>query len=183
MSTKKEALNKRVRETISSLSDEALNNLIQNSPLQYTPYALRVAREEMKKRKKLKSLHADDQSLRQMNGEKPQSDCFVEIWGDKNFQGDHMRIEGPAEFETLSSSEKSWGDDICSLRVGPNAFVIAYERDGFTGEMICFGPCQEVSDLSEFEFDDEIESLKLINSVKIFEYVRHVNGREVLKSE
>ncbi|HEX5732979.1 MAG TPA: hypothetical protein VF131_09110 [Blastocatellia bacterium] len=183
MSSKKEALNKRVRETISRLSDEALDNLIRNSSLEYTPYALRVAREEQKKRKKMKSLNADDRALRQINEEKSQTGCYVEVWGEKNFEGDHLLIDGPAEFETLSSGDKDWGDDICSLRVGPNAFVIAFENSSFAGEMICFGPCQEIADLSEFAFDDEIESLKLINSVKIFEYVRNVSRQESSKSE
>jgi hypothetical protein len=183
MSSKKEALNKRIRETISSLSDEALNSLVQNSSLEYTPFALRAAREEQKKRKKLKSLSEDDRALRQVKDEKSQTGCYVEVWREKNFEGEHMLIEGPAEYETLSSGNKDWGDDICSLRVGPNAFVIAFESASFTGEMICFGPCQEVADLTEFAFDDEIESLKLINSVKIFEYTRHLSRQETPKGE
>ncbi len=81
------------------------------------------------------------------------------------------------------TSDKDWGDDICSLRVGPNAFVIAFESSSFSGEMICFGPCQEIADLSEFAFDDEIESLKLINSVKIFESIRQASRQEAPKSE
>ncbi len=170
MGSKKEALNKRVRETISGLPDEALIKLIRHSPLDYTPFALQAAREELSKRKKLKSLCKD------ASGESnPQADsggCYVEIWRDKNFEGDYLLIEGPAEYETISSLAQNWADDICSLRVGPNAFVIAYENDSFTGEMICFGPCQEVSDLSEFKFDDEIDSIKLINSVRIFEQLR-----------
>lgn len=183
MNSKKEALNKRVRETISGLSDEALTALVQNSPLDYTPYALRIAREELKKRKNLKSLNADDRALRQVDDEKSQTGCYVEVWGEKNFEGDHLLIEGPAEYETLSSGDKEWADDICSLRVGPNAFVIAFESASFTGEMICFGPCQEIADLTAFAFDDEIESLKLINSVKIFEYTRHASRQEASKSE
>ena len=183
MSSKKEALNKRVRETISGLSDEALNNIVRTTSLEYTPYALRVAREELKKREKLRSLNADDRALRQMNDEKSHAGCYVEVWREKNFEGEHLLIEGPAEFETLSAGEKDWGDDVCSLRVGPNAFVIAFERSSFGGEMICFGPCQEIADLGEFAFDDEMESLRLINSVKIFENVRHVTMKESSKSE
>ncbi|HJQ67799.1 MAG TPA: hypothetical protein VKA70_02435 [Blastocatellia bacterium] len=183
MSSKKEALNKRVRETISALPDEALQNLVQNSPLQYTPYALQVAREELKKRKKLKSLRADDQALRQAGDEILQAGCFIEVWREKNFEGERLIIEGPSEYETLGSGENDWGDAICSLRVGPNAFVIAFESASFTGEMICFGPCQEIADLSEFAFDDEIESLKLINSVKIFEYTRQASKQESPKGE
>ncbi len=103
MSSKKEALNKRVRETISSLSDEALQNLVEHSPIDYTPYALQIAREELKKRKKLKSLRADDRALQQTSDEKLRTGCYVEVWGEKNFEGDHLLIEGPAEYEALSS--------------------------------------------------------------------------------
>ena len=175
MGSKKEALNKQVRETISSLPDEALIKLVRHSPLDYTPFALQAAREELAKRKKLKSLRKAVSKEDKSQAECSSSDysgCYIEIWRDKNFEGDYLLIEGPAEYETLSSLASSWADDICSLRVGPNAFVIAYENDGFTGEMICFGPCQEVADLSEFDFDDEIDSIKLINSVRIFEQIR-----------
>ena len=176
MGSKKEALDKRVRETISGLSDEALVKLIRHAPLDYTPFALQAAREELSNRKKLKSLRkepARGDKSQAAEGGSDSTGCFVEIWRDKNFEGEYLLIEGPAEYETLNSLASDWTGDICSLRVGPNAFVIAYETDGFGGEMICFGPCQEVADLSEFDFDDEIDSMKLINSVKIFEQIRY----------
>lgn len=177
MGSKRQAFNKRVRETISSLPFDALVNIVQNSSPSYTPFALRVAREELAKRKQGKSLHQDIAALRKANNDPVQaserhgdsSGCYIELWRDKNFEGDYLLIKGPVEHMTLDSVEK-WGDDISSLRVGPNAFVITYEKDGFAGEMICFGPCQEVADLSEYDFDDEIESMKLINSLKVFEY-------------
>ena len=175
MGSKTKALHKRVRETISGLPDEALANIVQHSPRDYTPFALQVAREESAKRKKLKSRRKaavkDDKSQADQSGS-DSTGCYVEIWREKNFEGEYLLIEGPAEYETLSSLAKGWGGDICSLRVGPNAFVIAYETDSFRGEMICFGPCQEVADLSELNFDDEIDSIKLISSVKIFEQIR-----------
>jgi hypothetical protein len=181
MSSKKRAFNKRIRETITRLPDDALVDIVKNSPRDYTPYALQVARGELSKRKQMEVLHKEIGALRKTNEDKSEaaqpypdsSDCFIELWRDKNFAGDHLLIEGPVECETLNSATEKWGDDISSLRVGPNAFVIAYERDSFRGEMICFGPCQEVADLSVYEFNDEIDSMKLINSVKVFEYVRH----------
>lgn len=175
MGSKKEALNKQVRETISGLTDEALVNLIRHSPLDYTPFALQAAREELSNRKRLKSLRKDAAGVdksRAGDGGSDSTGCFIEIWREKNFEGEHLLIEGPAEYETLKFLAGGWADEICSLRVGPNAFVIAYENDDFGGEMICFGPCQEVADLGELNFDDEIDSIKLINSVKIFEQFR-----------
>jgi hypothetical protein len=183
-SSKREALHRRVRETISSLPDDALMNVVQNSPRNYTPFALRVARDELKKRRQGKSLHKDRAAVSKSKDDDSQrverhtdpAGCYVELWRDRNFEGDYLLIEGPVEHETLNCIEK-WGDDISSLRVGPNAFVITYQKDSFKGEMICFGPCQEVADMSQYEFDNEIESMKLINSVKIFECARHVGEK------
>src|SRR5688572_29897826 len=82
-----------------------------------------------------------------------------------------MRIRGPAEYPTLALAQGDWGDDIGSLRVGPNAFVMAYHRRDFQDRLVTFGPNDEVADLSVYKSDDEIESLKVIDSLKIFDRV------------
>lgn len=96
-------------------------------------------------------------------------DCYIDVWRDADFRGETRRISGPAEYATLDLPWGNWNDDIGSLRVGPNAFVMAYHRRDFQDELITFGPNDEVSDLSQFKFDDEIESLKVIDSLKIFD--------------
>ena len=95
-------------------------------------------------------------------------DCYIDVWRDADFGGETMRIYGPAEYPMLSFEQGNWGDDIGSLRVGPNAFVMAFRHREFRDKLITFGPNDEVADLSQFKFDDDIESMKVIDSLKIF---------------
>ena len=103
-------------------------------------------------------------------------DCYVDVWRDADFRGEMIRILGPAEYPTLDFAQGDWGDDIGSLRVGPNAFVIAYRRRDFQDEPVTFGPNDEVADLRQFKFDDEMESVKVIDSLKIFARVGYNAG-------
>ncbi|HEX8500154.1 MAG TPA: hypothetical protein VF659_06135 [Pyrinomonadaceae bacterium] len=96
-------------------------------------------------------------------------DCYIDVWRDADFRGETLRLRGPAEYPELGIAGGYWGGDIGSLRVGPNAFVMAYRRRGFQDQVVTFGPNDEVADLSQFKFDDEIESLKVIDSLKIFD--------------
>jgi len=96
-------------------------------------------------------------------------DCYIDVWRDADFGGETMRIYGPAEYPMLGFAEGNWGDDIGSLRVGPNAFVMAFRHREFRDKLITFGPNDEVADLSQFKFDDDIESMKVIDSLKIFD--------------
>lgn len=96
-------------------------------------------------------------------------DCYIDVWRDADFRGETIRLHGPAEYASLDLAQENWGDDIGSLRVGPNAFVLAYHRRHFQDEPVTFGPNDEVADLSQFKFDDDIESLKVIDSLKIFD--------------
>jgi len=98
-------------------------------------------------------------------------DCYIDVWRDADFRGETMRLHGPAEYISLDFARGSWCDDIGSLRVGPNAFVLAYRRRDFQDEPVSFGPNDEVADLSQFKFDDEIESMKVIDSLKIFNHL------------
>ncbi|HEX8560438.1 MAG TPA: hypothetical protein VF668_20250 [Pyrinomonadaceae bacterium] len=98
-------------------------------------------------------------------------DCYIDVWRDADFRGETLRIYGPAEHPTLGFVRGDWGDDIGSLRVGPNAFVMAYHRRDFRDRLVTFGPNEEVADLGAFKSDDEIESLKVIDSLRIFDRV------------
>lgn len=96
-------------------------------------------------------------------------DCYIDVWRDADFRGETLRIYGPAQYASLDLAEGRWGDDIGSLRVGPNAFVLAYHRRDFQDEPVTFGPNDEVADLGHFKLDDDIESFKVIDSLKIFD--------------
>ena len=105
-------------------------------------------------------------------------DCYIDVWRDADFGGERIRIQGPAEYPMLSFAAGNWGDDIGSLRVGPNAFVMAFRRREFRDKLITFGPNDEVADLSQFKFDDHIESMKVIDSLKIFDRVGYNSAPE-----
>jgi hypothetical protein len=100
-------------------------------------------------------------------------DCYIDVWRDADFRGESIRIYGPAEYASLELAQGNWGDDIGSLRVGPNAFVMAYHLRNFQDELITFGPNDEIADLSQFKFDDDIESMKIIDSLKIFNHLAY----------
>jgi hypothetical protein len=100
-------------------------------------------------------------------------DCYIDVWRDADFRGEKIRIEGPAEYASLEFARGNWCDDIGSLRVGPNAFVVAYRRRDFHDEPVTFGPNDEVADLSQFKFDDEMESMQVIDSLKIFNHLEY----------
>src|SRR5215208_3023173 len=96
-------------------------------------------------------------------------DCYIDVWREADFRGETLRLYGPAQYPSLDLTEGRWDDDIGSLRVGPNAFILAYHRRDYQDDPVTFGPNDEVADLSQFKFDDEMESLKVIDSLKIFD--------------
>ena len=53
MGSKQESLNKRIRETITSLSDEQLSDMRRASDKNYTPFARKVVEEELTRRRKI----------------------------------------------------------------------------------------------------------------------------------
>src|SRR5918912_553873 len=95
-------------------------------------------------------------------------DCYVDVWREADFRGEKVRIYGPGAYASLEFDQGNWGNDIGSLRVGPNAFVLPSHRRDFQDEPVAFGPDEEVPDLGQFRIDDDIESLKVIDSLKIF---------------
>jgi len=107
----------------------------------------------------------------------PEKGCYIDVWMKANFEGESVRIQGPAEYPTLAFSQGDWGDRVSSLRVGPNAFVIAYQDPNFGERQVTFGPCDEVADLGELKFDDDIDSMRVIDSLRIFDRVEYNEGR------
>lgn len=147
----------------------------------YTPFARQVADEEISRRRRMKAACTEDASgthdadpatLRTQAAGDNRADCYIEVWTEKNFEGEHLRIEGPVECQTLEVASLEWGDAISSLRVGPTAFVLVYAEKGFKGAMMSFGPRQEAPNLEELNFNDAIDSIKLVNSIKVFDGLR-----------
>jgi hypothetical protein len=100
-----------------------------------------------------------------------ETDCYIDVWKEADFGGERRRIYGPAEYPTLKFEAEDWGDRVGSLRVGPHAFVMAFSERDFKDRMVTFGPNDEVPDLCHLKFDDEIDSFKVVDSLKIFDEV------------
>ena len=103
--------------------------------------------------------------------------CYIDVWMKTNFEGTSVRIQGPAEYPSLHFAQVDWGDRISSLRVGPNAFVIAYRDPDFGDREVTFGPDDEVADLGDLKLDDDIDSMRVIDSLKIFDRVEYNEDR------
>lgn len=97
-----------------------------------------------------------------------QNECYVDVWREADFKGETLRLHGPVSHPSLRL-EGDWGDDIGSLRVGPQAFLMAFRGENYADEMLALGPNDQVADLRALRFENEIDSLRLINSLKIFE--------------
>lgn len=174
MGSNQEAVNRRIRETISVLSGEDLREMLNASARNYTPFARQVAEEELSRRRR------SDESQKNISSV-PDADkraaCCVEIWSDKNFDGEYLRVEGPVEYPALHFTALDWGNSVSSLRVGPSAFLLVYADEDFKGAMMSFGPGQEVADLEEMRFNDEIDSIRLVNSLKVFDELRRDDSK------
>jgi hypothetical protein len=115
---------------------------------------------------------ADPGAYREDSRADKQSGCYIELWSEKKFEGECLRIEGPVQCRSLDSISPQWGDCAGSLRVGPSAFALVYADNDFKGAMLSVGPGQDVADLEALSFDDEIASIDLVNSVKVFDELR-----------
>jgi hypothetical protein len=161
-------LNERVQETVKNLSDEELA-LMLDQPRHHTRFALGLARKEMARRRRNKRNQKTVPPAGVPVALAKSGDCWIDVWRETSFKGESIRIHGPAAYPTLKIGDEDWADRIRSLRVGPHAFVLAYRDKDFKASMVAFGPNQEVPNLSEFKFKDEIDSIRIIDSMKIFD--------------
>ena len=96
------------------------------------------------------------------------SGCYIEGWQRPNFEGESLRIDGPGAIADLCGDGLSWCGKIRSLRVGPEAFVLAYGDKQFEGDIMRVGPGEEIPDLGNVKFN-EIDSVRIIDSIKVFD--------------
>lgn len=180
MSSDRDRLNERIRQTIRNLRDEDLIHVAQSKSGEYTQFAIKFAKSEVQRRggedalwERLKEKPHQDEfinaALLRPPSAQPSTGCYIEVWRFKNFEGECLTIEGPGEIGDLCSNHMSWCGTIKSLRVGPHAFVLAYGDKAFKGKMISLGPGEELADLGNLKFDDEIDSIRIIDSIKVFD--------------
>jgi len=162
-----------VRETLAGLSDRDL--ILRTQSREYTEFAREAAREELARRTRVQPsqpVQVPDSSVEESLRPASQAEgagCYIDLWKDKDYEGKHVHITGPRQYSDLQSFPSEWGNNVSSLRVGPCAFVEAYDQKGLTGKMVCFGPNQDVPDLAEIEFENKIGSMKIISVIKIFD--------------
>jgi hypothetical protein len=90
--------------------------------------------------------------------------CWIDVFEDTKFDVDdpHVRVQGPMELSSLKDLQgRNWNNEIQSVIVGPDAIVRAYEDKDFKGTEIAFAPGQRVTDLSNLDMSDDIESMKI----------------------
>jgi hypothetical protein len=90
--------------------------------------------------------------------------CWVDVFEDTKFDADdpHVRVQGPMELTSLKNLQgRNWNNEIQSVIVGPDATVRAYKDKDFKGTEIAFAPGQRVTDLSNLDMSDDIESMKI----------------------
>jgi len=121
------------------------------------------------------------------NGSAFAGDCWVDIYDKPDFQGSHVRIEGPKDLPSLKNlNGDDWHNRIESLTVGSKAEVVAFKREKFNEEHegpvyhqdaiqawgkkempayheleITFGPDTKKHHLGELNFHQNINSLKI----------------------
>ena len=113
-------------------------------------------------------------------------ECWLEIYDQNGFQGNKVRIEGPAELPSLAKlNGQNWGNRIDSLAVGPKARVWAFRQENFQDDYsglayhgdairnwsedarnfsdreISFGAGHREHHLGELNFHRNINSLKI----------------------
>lgn len=113
-------------------------------------------------------------------------DCWLEIYDKSEFQGKHVRIQGPAQLPNLRQVDgEDWGSRIDSLIVGPKAQVLAFvledfkddapaqayhgdalrnwkeEASSYSDKEITFGPGHKEHHMGELSFHRDINSLKI----------------------
>ena len=91
------------------------------------------------------------------------SNCYVIIYEDTGLKGKTLRLEGPAEYKNLKNlpgSDQDWGDKIGSVETGPNARLVVYDDEDFSGDhRDTYGPNTR-TDVSG-DLDDNIDSLQI----------------------
>ena len=114
-------------------------------------------------------------------------DCWADFFEESQYSGKHLRLNGPAQLETLSKvNGENWEKRIHSIKVGPKAKVTVFQNPRFEltltemakkpdflsawgiteqdikedSELI-FPPNENIHDLGDFNFHKKVRSLKV----------------------
>ncbi len=57
------------------------------------------------------------------------NDCWVDLYDDTQFAGDHIRLKGPIQLASLQKVQwTNWDKKIESIKVGPKATLTVFEK-------------------------------------------------------
>lgn len=90
--------------------------------------------------------------------------CWVTFYQDAHFQGHSLPYTQKTEVPHLDAvpmGNKSWQDEMSSLKLGPESWLVMYKDGGYKGSARCFGPNTIVRHLSAYDFNDSASSFKL----------------------
>ena len=91
----------------------------------------------------------------------PSNGCWVDVWDQPRCKGRHHRLIGPVDLPYLRVADPGGDPTVCSLVVGPNAYVQCYEDLNFHDSVFWLLPNQRVDDVADLQCNDEIDSLRL----------------------
>jgi hypothetical protein len=91
------------------------------------------------------------------------SGCWVQLYSQRNFQGDMATVVGPAEIQSMDKgTARELKREIDSLSVGPKAMLEVYEHAMFKDRVVTFPANSRVPGLiTRLGFGGRIEALRL----------------------
>jgi len=98
----------------------------------------------------------------------------VIVYKDSEYSGYNQTYQGPNVVSSLhsinwSGTSNNQSTDISSLAIGPNAWFLAFDGSGCSGDAILFSPNQQIPDLKQVargskDWDNEIKSFVIFGS-------------------
>ncbi|HKE00786.1 MAG TPA: hypothetical protein VKE69_07250, partial [Planctomycetota bacterium] len=92
---------------------------------------------------------------------------WVELFASPSYaeSGSKVTLKGPAEFPDLRNVfGASWRDKASSIVAGPDATVVLFSGENFTGKRIALSPGQRVPDLTSFDLGNDVESIQVMKA-------------------
>ena len=110
------------------------------------------------------SLAAGVSQQQDNNPLKHDNKCWAEIYMHAEFDknGSRLLLVGPHELTTLKGlNDQNWDNDIESIIVGPEAYMVVYADQEFGGRTLIVTANQNLGNLSDAQMKNDIESLRL----------------------
>ena len=87
----------------------------------------------------------------------------MRVWDRPGFEGNSIRLWGPADFPLLRVAERTWRAQIMSIVIGPGAYVQFYEDLNFEQSVQWLMPKQRIENVEALECGDEMDSLRIFD--------------------